>query len=122
MTQYETFETWLNKYLILDISPEIKALNFNLYESSCEEDEFDIQLIGANKYDHDDPDWACAAIFSTGEDLCTIKAADWEDCLRLVMEYIRKYLSYGTYAKKIKDLQAITAGFVDGDLEIVLEN
>ena len=75
MTQYETFETWLNKYLILDISPEIKAVNFNLYESSCEEDEFDIQLIGANKYDHDDPDWACAAIFSTGEDLVHHKSS-----------------------------------------------
>ncbi len=121
MTQYETFETWLNKYLISDISPEVKAMNFNLYESD-EEDEFDVQLIGAPRYDHNDPDWACTAVFSTGEDLCPIKASDWEDCLKLVMEYIQKYLSYGTYAKKMKNLQAVTVGFVDGDLEIILEN
>ncbi len=122
MTQYETFEAWLNKYLILDISPKVKAINFNLYESSGGEDEFDVQLIGAPQYDHDDPDWACNAIFSTGEDLCHIKATDWEDCLRIVVEYIQKYLSFGTYAKKMKNFLAVTAGFVDGDLEIILEN
>ncbi len=122
MTQYETFEAWLNKYLILDIPPEVKAINFNLYEAADEEDEFDVQLIGAPQYDHDNPDWACTAIFSTGEDLYSIKATDWEDCLKLVMGYIQKYLSYGAYAKKIKSLQAITVGFVDGDLEIILEN
>ena len=122
MTQYEAFETWLNKYLILDISPEVKAINFNLYESSAGEDEFDVQLIGAPQYDRDNPDWACNAIFSTGEDLCSIKAVDWEDCLQIVIEYIQKYLSFGIYAKKLKDFLAVTVGFVDGDLEIILEN
>lgn len=60
--------------------------------------------------------------FSTGENLCSIKAVDWEDCLRIVMEYIQKYLSFGTYAKKLKDFLAVTVGFVDGNLEIILEN
>lgn len=59
----EAFETWLNKYLILDFPPEVKAINFNFYESSGGEDEFDVQLIGAPQYDRDDPDWACNAIF-----------------------------------------------------------
>lgn len=122
MTQYETFETWLNKYLMFELPPEVKAVNFNLYESSGGDDEFDVQLIGAPLYEHDNPDWACNAIFSTGEDLCSIKAVDWENCLQIVMEYIQKYLSFGTYAKKLKNLIAVTVGFVDGDLEIVLKN
>lgn len=121
MSQYETFEKWLNKYLSLDISPEIQAVNFNLYESSGSEDEFDVQLIGAAQYDHYNPDWACNAIFSTGEDLCPIKANDWEECLQVVIKYVQIYLSNGTYAKKITNLLAVTVGFVDGDLEIVLE-
>lgn len=121
MNQYETFEAWLNKYLIRGISPEVQAVNFNLYESSCSEEDFDVQLIGAPKYDHDNPDWACSATFSTGEDLCSIKATDWEDCLQIVIAYVRKYLSNGKYAEKIANLHAVTVGFVDGDLEIVFE-
>ena len=122
MKQYKTFELWLDKHLINELLPNVQAVNFNLYEASRGERDFDMQLIGAPKYDPDDSDWACDAIFTTGEDLCPLKATDWEDCLQIAMEYIQKYLSSGTYAKKLKDLLAVTVGFVDGDLEIILEN
>ena len=121
MNQYETFEAWLNKYLIRGISPDVQAVNFNLYESSGSDEDFDVQLIGAPKYDRDNPDWACTAIFSTGEDLCHITATDWEDCLQIVIACVRKYLSNGKYVESIANLQAITVGFVDGDLETVIE-
>lgn len=121
MNQYEFFEAWLNKYLISGISSDVQAMNFNLYESSETDEDFDVQLIGASGYDHDDPDWACNAIFSTGEDLCRIKAIDWEECQQIVIAYVKKYLSTGKYAKNILNLQAVTVGFVDGDLEIIFE-
>lgn len=121
MQQYKLFENWLNKHLISEISPEVIAMNFNLYEASRGEDAFDIQLIGAPEYNPNNPDWACNVIFSTGEDLCPLKADDWEDCLQIVIEYIKRYLIDGRYTCKIKNLLAITVGFVDGDLEVVLE-
>lgn len=121
MSQYETFEAWLDKYLIKGLSPDVQAVNFNLYESSESDEDFDVQLIGAAEYDHDDPDWACNAIFSTEEDLCRIKATDWEECLQIIISYVQKYLSNGKYVESIANLQAITVGFVDGDLEIVFE-
>lgn len=121
MSQYETFEEWLNKYLIRGLPSDVQAVNFNLYESSESDEDFDIQLIGAPEYDHDDPDWACNAIFSTGEDLCHIKATDWEECLQIILAYVQKYLSNGKYVESVANLQAITVGFVDGDLEIVFE-
>ena len=122
MNQYKAFETWLNKYLGLDISPRVHAVNFNLYEASRGETAFDVQLIGAQEYDCNDPDWACHAIFSSGEDLCPIEASDWEECLQLIIDYIHRYLSEGEYAFKLKGLLAVTVGFVDGDLEVIMEN
>ena len=121
MNQYETFEVWLNKYLIRGISPDVQAVNFNLYESSGSDEDFDVQLIGALKYDPNNPDWACNAIFSTGEDLCHIKATDWEECLQIIIAYVQRYLSNGKYVEKIANLQAVTVGFVDGDLEIIFQ-
>ena len=121
MNQYETFNTWLNKHLISGISPRVQAVNFNLYESSGGKNKFDVQLIGAPKYDQNNPDWACNAIFSTGEDLCSIEANDWKDCLQIVTQFVQKYLSDGMYANKMTNLIAVTVGFVDGDLEVVIE-
>ena len=102
--------------------PNVQAVNFNLYDASRGEHDFDMQLIGAPKYDPDDSDWACDAIFTTGEDLCPLKATDWEKCLQVAVGYIRKYICEGRYAYKISNLLAVTVGFVDGDLETVIEN
>lgn len=122
MKQYASFEKWLNKYLCLEISVDVKAINFNLYEASISGDDFDVQLIGAPQYDSNDPDWACDAIFTTGEDLYNLKANGWEECIQIIVEYVKRYLAEGKYASKISNLCAITVGFVDGDLEVVMEN
>ncbi len=121
MNQYKTFETWLNKHLGVDIPSKVHAVNFNLYEASSGDNEFDVQLIGAQEYDRNNSDWACHAIFSTGEDLCPIKSNDWEECLELVIKYVHRYLLEGEYALKLQNFLAVTVGFVDGDLEIILE-
>ena len=122
MEQYKIFELWLDKHLSNELLPNVQAVNFNLYDASRGEHDFDMQLIGAPKYDPDDSDWACDAIFTTGEDLCPLKATDWEKCLQVAVGYIRKYICEGRYAYKISNLLAVTVGFVDGDLETVIEN
>ena len=119
MNNYYTFENWLNKLFMRDIPHEVKAINFNLYED--DQNEFDAQCIGSPEYDPDDSDWACNELFTTGEDLCHIKADDWESCLEIVINYVKEYLSSGAYANKLTNMVAVTVGFVDGDLEVVFQ-
>ena len=64
---------------------EVAAYNFNLYEHHRS---FAIQLIGAIRFDSDDPGWACDEAFSSGEDLFEIPheivGRDWQDGLVLL--------------------------------------
>ena len=124
MIDYTAFAAWLDAALGAGPLPEeIVAFNFNLYESSedAEPPLFDVQLIGAPSYDADDPDWACDEIYSTGENLFTLSAEDWEACLADVIGLVEQYLSDGQYADLFHAKQALTVGFVDGDLEVVFE-
>ena len=43
----------------------------------------------------------------------------WEKILDISCEMIRKYLTEGKYAEKLKKYEAVAAGFVDGDVEIL---
>ena len=124
MIDYTAFAAWLDAALGVESLPEeIVAFNFNLYESAedAEPPLFDVQLIGAPSYDPDDSDWACEEIFSTGENLFTGAAEDWETFLADVIKLAEEYLSCGQYADFLRSKQALTAGFVDGDLEVVFE-
>lgn len=124
MTDYTAFSAWLDAVLSAESLPEeIAAFNINLYESAEEADPplFDLQLMGAPFYDPDDADWACEEIFSTGENLFTLSAEDWEACLADVIALVEQYLSDGQYADLFHAKQALTVGFVDGDLEVLFE-
>lgn len=124
MTDFTVFSAWLDTALSAEpLSEEIVAFNFNLYESSedAEPPLFEVQLIGAPSYDAEDSDWACEEIFSTGENLFTLSADDWEACLADVIELAEQYLAAGQYADLFRSKKALTVGFVDGDLEVVFE-
>ena len=43
----------------------------------------------------------------------------WEKILDISCEMIRKYLTEGKYAEELKKYEAVAAGFVDGDVEIL---
>lgn len=112
------FSFWLDKHLSNAKNLDIKAYNFNLYEG--EEDEYDIQLVGASYYDSENDDWACDTIFSSEEDLFTIKNEDWECALEECIEMVKKYSDSGELKHLFSNAERVTAGFVDGDLEIIL--
>ncbi len=119
--RYKLFETWLDS-LLEDISSDgIAAFNFNIYEGH--EDTYDIQLIGSEYFDEDDEDWACAEVYTSEEDICYISREEdienWQQGLELVLEMVRKYLDNGKFLDILKASQAVGAGFVDGDIEIV---
>lgn len=112
------FTIWLEKQLMKPITNDVVAFNFNLYE--CEADgQFDAQLIGCKEYDLEDPDWACAPDYTSGEDLYHFSADDWEMALESFVTLVKDYLQSCSTPNRLTSAACISAGFVDGDLEII---
>lgn len=120
MLYYADFSKWLD-FNLEQFSPDIIAVNFNLYEGSNQT--YDIQLIGTNTFDEEDEDWTCEEVFTTGEDVFLIPRTndieDWEKGLAFITKIVQKYLEDGKYANLLQGLQAVGIGFVDGDIEIL---
>ncbi len=114
------FETWLNGHLADDIPAEVIAFNFNLYESR-EEGQYEVQLVGCAAYDPDDSDWACDTVYSTEEDLYTFTSGEWEEALEDFLATVKEYLANAPADSRLARVPYITAGFVDGDLEVIKE-
>ena len=109
------FSAWWQACLGEGLSPDIVALNFNLYETE-DEHRFDVQLVGSTFYDAADDDWACDCTYSSGETLYSFAAADWEQALKLFILAIKQHIGREEVKKKLGQIQYISAGFVDGDL------
>ena len=117
---YSEFSAWLDEVLKEELPQGIAAFNFNLYEG---EDAFDIQLIGASRFDEADDDWACDEAFSSEEDVYYLpresEDIEWQEGLSCAADLVDLYLDQGQYAGKLKAAQAVAIGFVDGDLTIL---
>ena len=112
------FNIWLEKQLEGQIPKEVIAFNFNLYE--CEaENQFDVQLIGCKKYDLENDDWACDPDYTSGEDLYHFFADGWETALKSFVALVKDYLRSCCTPNQFTSADCISAGFVDGDLEII---
>ena len=115
---YNEFEAWLDAALEAEMPEDIAAFNFNLYEDG--DNLWSIELIGASRFDPEDPDWACEEVFTNREDpLCWSAETDWENILETMTQYVEKYLVEGKYAALLKESEAVGIGFVDGDITIV---
>lgn len=112
------FKNWLEKHL--EKAKDYKAYNFNLYEEG-NENEFAAQLIGCNEYSLDDEDWACDGLFSSQEDLYVFTAEDWEQALDDFIKTISDYISDSGTLPFGENVEYITVGFVDGNLEVVFQ-
>lgn len=118
---YNEFEAWLDSALDTELSEDIAAFNFNLYEDG--DDLWSIELIGASRFDAEDPDWACDEVFTNREEPLSWSAeTDWESVLETMTVYVEKYLEEGKYADVLKSYDAVGIGFVDGDITIVYVN
>ena len=118
---YNEFVEWLDDALSCDLPEDIAAFNFNLYEDG--DDLWSIELIGASRFDAEDPDWACDEIFTNREEPLSWSAeTDWENVLETMTEYVEKYLEEGKYADMLRSYDAVGIGFVDGDITIVYVN
>ncbi len=111
---------WLDNVLMQEISEDIKAFCFNIYDDG--DIKWSMELVGTRTFDMDDSDWACEEItdFGTRENPFVLyRTAQWDKVLDELSSAIIEYLESGKYAKILKAKDGIGVGFVDGDLEIL---
>lgn len=114
------FNSWVDRTLS-EHPMDVAAYNFNLYEHDRS---FAIQLIGATRFDRDDPSWPCDEAFSSGEDLFEVPheivGSDWQDGLATAKQLIMNYVRSGAQREKLKGAHGVGVGFVDGDIDLVV--
>ena len=86
---------------------------------------FGIELIGAERFDLEDEDWACDEVWSPSQRQLSIpieySGDNWEECLERMKILTTSYLdSQSVDAEKLKSRKGVGIGFVDGNLEILL--
>lgn len=113
----DTFDVWLGG-ILKNFDLDAKAFNFNIYENKKD---FSVEFVATSSFDPDDEDWACDEIYASRNDNNEFyfDASDWESAEEKVQELITEYLKNGEYSHKLKSVQAVACGFVDGDLTIL---
>ena len=102
-----------------EIENNIKAFNFGLFET---ENGCTMYLIGAKEYNEKDDDWATVIDFEPTEkyfeiDKSIIKDKDWGEVLKLSTDLVNDYVQSQSFENSfLKNAEAITVGFDDGDL------
>lgn len=118
------FHQWIDSAIQKCLSLEIVAYNFNLYEGSDEN--YQIELIGANYFDKNDSDWPCSEVFSTGTNIFLTKISkrimNYDQFSAYTKSIIGDYLKNGKYSEHLRNKAAIWMGFTDGDLVLIYEN
>ncbi len=121
---YDAFSQWLDDILEKNKMPEgTKAYCFNLYEESVEDCVYGVQLIAADTFDEDDPDWACEECWSSEEDIFCVelsdeKEKDWKAAESLIKGWAAEYLNSGKYGGILRE-KPVGIGFVDGDVSLI---
>jgi hypothetical protein len=109
---------WLRRVCAAETPPaSVIAFNIGLFET---EDGFSAYLVGAERYDANDGDWACNEAFTARERYLALPLghdAKWQRVLELVVDAVRRFLaSTEGAASFLARARAVTVGFDDGDL------
>lgn len=121
----EQFAAWLATALAADIPDDVVAFHFNLYDYDGTRDIwFGIDLVGTERFDAADDDWACDEVWTPEERILYIpveaSGTDWKTCLSRMKLLVQNYLNTEVEtAQKLKSGAAVGIGFVGGDLELV---
>lgn len=113
-----TFDVWLEKVLSSPIPESVVAYSFNLAEPWC------IEVVGCDRYDADDPDWACDEVFRANVDALALSEQvfgdDWGTVLQRSIDMVSQFLDGDTHGSRIlKTSSAVVIGFVDGDSHLL---
>ena len=112
------FDHWLDRSLNQPIPPSVIAFNFNLAEPWC------IEVVGADRYNEDNSDWACDESFRPLVEHLDIPESEnrsnWEAVLTEAKCIVSAYIDRQSAGSDIlKRAVAVTVGFVDGELHKV---
>lgn len=109
------FESWIDNVLEQELSEEIQAICFNIYDDG--DGIWSVEFVGAGSFDENDDEWPCDEVFTNREEPYIIEEeTEWNDILNRVIDSLLEYLESGKYADKLKCYRAVATGFVDGDL------
>jgi len=112
----EEITTWLNS---IKERPAIKAINIGLFEESGG---YCAYLVGSNSYDENDDDWACNEDFIPTNKyvkLLNSNSMNWEKVQERVISSIQSYILNTQESSVLKNIEVITVGFDDAELERV---
>lgn len=113
------FNEWLDRALAKPVANDIIAFSFNLFEP------WSIELVGARFYSETDEDWACPPEAFRAKvkkfRLPNSEVGDtWQSALEGAKALIAAYLDRpSSGSERLKQAQAVVAGFVDGNLDKV---
>ena len=112
------FFNWLDAALCKELSGNVEAINFNLYEDGG--DKWSAELAGTSTFDESSSDWACHEVYTTRDmPFVLMKESDWKTVESLFVFLLKKYLDGGKYASALKKYRAVGVDFVDGALHIL---
>ena len=115
------FARWADGVLSSGLPEGIAAFHLNLYEAPASHD---AEIVGCPTYDPTDSDWACEDIFMSEDPRFGLPHAavgsHWDQGLNAAIQVLKTYLdSDSAGARRLREAQAVSVGFVDGDLHLV---
>ncbi|QHB70363.1 hypothetical protein [Stenotrophomonas sp. 364] len=125
MTLDSTLAAWLEQALQSPLPDEVVGLSFNLSEGAAGDDAgFCIELVGTDRFDAQDPDWACDEVWAPEareiELPYSVTGNHWEDCLAALHTALLQALATPRFGPRLSaQVQGIGLGFVDGDLQLL---
>lgn len=114
---YLPFSKWIEDAFNSGMPDEVVSICFNIYED--ESSLWSIEMIGCNRFDYDDWDWACSEVTDFGTRFIPFKLSDlndWENVQQRIGDMIKNYLDKGVYSEYMQSRMCIAVGFIDGDL------
>jgi len=120
----QRFHEWVDNINETErIDKSIIAFNFGLFES---EEGFTMYLTGSKVFDKNDDDWATnidfepkQKYFSFGNEF--LKDKDWQDILKYAASLVQSYVKSEDFKTSVfAQAIAITVGFDDGELTIII--
>lgn len=113
--------SWIDDVLDgASVPAKVVAFCFNLYEES--DGSWAMELVGTERFDPEDEDWACNEFTDFGSRACLYHwqmDCEWEEALEYMVHELKQYLEGGKYAALFKSKEGVGVGFVDGNIEIL---
>lgn len=117
----KTIASWIDELLENEIPAEVEGFCFLLYDH-CDDESWDMELLGTERFDLEDSDWICDEVMEfepRNNPYEWEMESTWDKVLEYVVREVKEYLETGKYADVLKSRKGVGVGFSDGTPEIV---